>query len=64
MKVYVSKTKGLLKNTVQDFINPEAIEFQDKSTLGILKEDVNKLKEETKELKKGLANLAAVLLKI
>lgn len=64
MKVYVSKTKGLLKNTVQDFINPEAIEFQDKSTLGILKEDVNKLKEENKELKKGLANLAAVLLKI
>lgn len=64
MKVYVSKTKGLLKNTVQDFINPEAIEFQDKSTLGTLKEDVNKLKEENKELKKGLANLAAVLLKI
>lgn len=64
MKVYVSKTKGLLKNTVQDFIDPEAIEFQDKSNLGTLKEDVNKLKEENKELKKGLANLAAVLLKI
>lgn len=64
MKLYISKTKGILNEQTQEWVAPEEIVFENGGTLEDVLSTIEELKKENKIIKKFVTKILDTLTEV